>query len=112
MLDEPIKGNPDRLSAAQLHQQALAIVVPHLEEKKQQMLEIYNQFAGTGRTSADPADVVLKAAQGRVDTLFITEKAQVPGHYDSDSGTVELHSSKQTDSEDLLDLGGKRNIPE
>lgn len=110
LVGEPVKGNPDRLSAAQLHQQALAVVAPRLEQKKQQMFEIYNQFAGTGRTSADPADVVLKASQGRVDTLFITEKAQVPGRFDSDSGTVELHASKQPNSEDLLDLGANETF--
>jgi hypothetical protein len=104
LVDEPITGNPDRISATELHKAALAIVAPRLQEKKQQMLDRYRQFAGTGHTSADAREVVLKATQGRIDTLFLAEGTHLWGHYDSNGPTVELHVSKQADSEDLLDL--------
>ena len=110
LVDEPVTGNPDRLSAAELHKQALAIVKPRLEQKKQQMLDKYLQFAGTGHTSAEAKDVVIKAVQGRIDTLFLTEGAQLWGRFDQKSQTVELHTAKQADSEDLLNLAANETF--
>jgi hypothetical protein len=110
LVDEPITGNPDRLSAVELHQEAMAIIQPRLEQKKQQMLDKYRQFAGTGHTSADAREVVPKTVQGGVDTLLLAEGAQLWGKFDQNAQTVELHGARQPESEDLLDLAANETF--
>jgi hypothetical protein len=110
LVDEPVTGNPDRLSAIELHQKALQIVANRLEQKKQLMLDKYRQFAGTGHTSANAKEVVLKAVHGRVDTLFLAEGAQLRGRFDPTNQAIELHDGKQADGEDLLDLAANQTF--
>ena len=72
LCSEFIGGNPDRLSPKQLLENAKKIVAPIFAQVKQEAIDKYKQFVGTGHTTADPAQISAAASQGRIDILFIT----------------------------------------
>src|SRR5207253_2352933 len=71
VLAEAIEGNPDRLSARELHDRAWALVQPHLRQGQEKAADLYRQLAGTGRTASDLAAVVSAAQAGQIQFLFV-----------------------------------------
>ena len=72
VMDEAVVSNPDQLSAEELHAAAWPVVARRLRADKQRLVGRFEELHGTGRASADPAEIETAAAQGRVETLFLT----------------------------------------
>lgn len=110
LLDDYVVGNPEMLSARELHAKALPIVQPEFEAKQRDAEAQYREQAGLGRTAAGVETVVPAAAFGRVDTLFVAIDERCPGKFDPDAGRV-VRSEKGDDGiEDLLDLAAAETI--
>lgn len=108
VLPEAVSGNPDTLRAAILHEKALEIVRPELEQKQREAEARYRDLAGKGTTAAGVREVVPAAANGRVDTLFVSLEERRPGIFDKASNAV-IVADDQT-GEDLLDLAAVQTI--
>jgi hypothetical protein len=104
LLPEAVEGNPDLLSAQQLHTRAWAVVQPHFERERQEKASLYRQLAGTGRTANDPAEVVSAAARGKLQFLFVALGRELWGAFDEATGKVEVHDQAAPGDEDLLNL--------
>lgn len=104
LLDAAVTGNPEMLSAAELRQQAWAIVQPYFLQAQQTAADRYRQLAGTGQTSQDVREIVSAAYYQRVDCLFVAVGLQQWGTFAPDTNTVELHDVAESGDEDLLDL--------
>ena len=104
LLSEGVLGNPENVSAADLHQQAWAIIEPRLTADKQAALDNYHQQSAAGLSSSNLAEIVAGAINGQIDTLFVTPEAQVWGTYDRQANKVEIHDEAQSNSTDLIDL--------
>lgn len=104
--EEGIEGNPEELSAEELHRQAWVIVQPRFLQDKQGAAARYLQLAGTSsELASDDLETVLTAAyQGRVDTLFVALGVQRWGTFHLDLLSVECHNQRQPGDQDLLDL--------
>jgi hypothetical protein len=103
LLDGGISGNPESLKPSELRDQAWQIVAPRLAARQREAAERYRHLAGTGRTSADLAETVQAAAQGRVDQLFVATGTEQWGRFDPATGRVELHPSAEPGDVDLID---------
>jgi hypothetical protein len=112
LVDEGILGNPETLSAAELHRQAREIVRPSFEVEEREARSQYKALAGAEdkRASSDPATVVAAAHYGRVDTLFVGLGCHLWGTFDKRSNTVQVHDERQTGDVDLLDLAAEQVI--
>lgn len=110
LLQEGIEGNPDRMEAEELHEQAWAIVRPHFLKARQEAVELYRQIAGTGLTSNDIKEIVPAAYYGRVDILFVNTELQLWGAFDPDTNKVELNMGSERGNSDLLDLAAVHTI--
>jgi hypothetical protein len=101
-----ITGNPDDLSANELHQQAWAIVEPYFQQEQRQAAERYHELAGSDSplASSEIKDVVPAAVQGRVDCLFVAVGVQQWGDVDQRTGEVVVHDQQNPDDHDLLDF--------
>ena len=110
LMTEGVEGNPDLANAQTLHRQAWAIVEPHFREGEEEALAQYNALVGTGRTSADPREIVPAASGGRVDFLIVPSGAEVWGSFDSNANAVELHQQPQPGDQDLSDLAAVQTI--
>jgi hypothetical protein len=110
LLDEGIAGNPERLSAEELHNRTWEIVQPHFQEAQKDAVDRYNQFASTNRASSDIREIVPAAFYGRVELLFVTVGFQQWGVFDQNANTIHLHKEEQSGDEELSDLAAIQTI--
>lgn len=104
ILEEPVRQNPDQLSAEELHAAAWPVVAERLREAKGQAAERFAELHGTGRASTDPAKIESAAVEGRVETLFLTAEPSCWEEASTQSPTViELGSNDGFAHCELLD---------
>lgn len=104
LMAEGIAGNPEGMSAEQLHRQAWQIVLYYFQKAENDALSQYRQSSGTGLTSSNIGEIIIAAHHGRVGILFVALGQQQWGIYSPDKGEVLLQEQMGKGSEDLLDL--------
>lgn len=75
LLDDTVSGNPDRLSAAELHEKAWPLAFAEVEKRHHDLLERFGENLGTGKATHDATKIGQEAEHGRVDTLVLTTLA-------------------------------------
>lgn len=103
LMQEGIEGNPEALSAEDLHKSAWQIVGPHFKQEQEAAAARYSELRTHGRASKDVAEIVPAAYYGRVETLFVELGAEVWGAFDPDTSTVSLRERAETPDLDLSD---------
>lgn len=106
LIDMVIKGNPELLSADELHKSAWDIIRPLFQAAQEEAVAHYQQLAGqASERVADTLEKIVPAAyQGRVETLFIAAGVQQWGVYNPVTNEIELHDQIESGDEPLLDL--------
>lgn len=104
LLDKAIEGNPDHLSADELHERAWALLRPHFEEVAARAIGQYRRLVGTGRTATGVNEVVAAAHDGQVETLFVSADVPSWGRLATSTGRVIVHPEGQPGDEDLVNL--------
>ena len=106
LLDAGITGNPDTLSAKELHAKAWQLVKPVFAKAQAEQAALYQELAGRKdpRASHTLKDILVAAYRGRVATLFVEAGAQVWGRFNTNDHTVHVHPEMQPGDQDLLDL--------
>jgi hypothetical protein len=110
LIEAGILGNPQMLTAEELHTQAWAIVEPYVLQERQDAIAQYHQLARTEKTASNIHTIVPAATQGRVEQLFVKINLQQWGTFDSDTQTVVLHSDAEPGDEELLDFATIQTI--
>jgi hypothetical protein len=111
VLDRGIEGNPESLSAADLHTRGWSIVEPVFTRDLRDAADRYLEVAGQGRASASSvAEVVSASLQGRVDVLFVPVGEQQWGSVDAQSLEIAQHPDRQPGDEDLLDRAAMQTL--
>jgi hypothetical protein len=112
LVDQGIEGNPEELSAEELHECAWAIVRPLFLVAQKEAATHYRQLAGAGseQASSDLKDIIPAAHQGRVETLFVAVGIQRWGSFSLDTNVVQLHEEPEHGSEDLLDFAAVQTL--
>lgn len=101
-----IEGNPETLSAEDLHKSVWQIVEPPFEQEQETAVIRYPKLQTHGRASKDVAAIVPAAYHGRVETLFVELGAEVWGAFEPDTSTVSLRARAETLDLDLSDRFG------
>ena len=102
--EQAIIGNPDQLSAEELHVQALPIVEPWFRKEQEEARVRYRQSIGTGLASNNLEEIVPAARHGRVGYLFVEVGQEKWGTFDSRTGKAVLHNGGRKGDEDLIDF--------
>jgi hypothetical protein len=110
LLEQGVAGNADRLSDEALHERAWAIVRPHFQQAQKNAAALYQQLAGTGRTTDDVAQAVSAACQGRLEMLFVAADREQWGTYGPLGSDVVVHNSKLPGDEDLSNVAAMNTI--
>jgi hypothetical protein len=97
-------------NANALHEKALAIMKPRMQQSHSDSLNRYQNVAGTGVTSEDIATVAAEAVHGRIDTLFIAPGEPVWGTYDEVKAAAEVHDDYRRGDDDLINLAAIKTI--
>jgi Bacterial archaeo-eukaryotic release factor family 3 len=104
VIEQGIRGNPEQLRPAELHERAWTIVEPVFTRARQQAAQRYQEAAGRGQGAVWAVTEVVRAAlQGQVDTLFVAVGEQRWGTADPQTLQVRIHDQPQPGDEDLLD---------
>ena len=106
MIDAVITGNPDLLSADELHKSAWNILEQHFQAAQEEAVAQYQQLAGQASERATDAleKIVPAAYHGQVETLFVTSGVQQWGVFNPATSEIEIHDQMETGDEHLLDL--------
>jgi hypothetical protein len=112
LIEEGIPGNPDDLSAEELHRRAWDLIEPRFIADQQEAFSLYEEKAGIdkGEASNDIQEVVKAAVYGRIETLFIASDVQRWGGFDTQTNMVTMHEEFQSGDQDLLDLAALHTI--
>jgi hypothetical protein len=110
LVQDGIAGNPEELSAEELHARAVELVRPIFTQGRRQAQARYRELAGTGLGVAQLEPVVLAAHHGRVETLFVPLGVQAWGICDLGENRVETHTEAQPGDQDLFDLAAVQTI--
>lgn len=102
VLDRAVAGNPERAPAAEIHAGASELVRRRAREQLDAVLERVRS-APPGVAIATVEEVVVRACEGRVDTLLVAPGPPVPGRVDEASGTVVRGGEDPSADPDLLD---------
>lgn len=110
VLAAEIHGNCDHRSPQDLHDQAWPLVEAAARKTRQDAGAKFRQLVGSGRAGHDLRDVVPAAQQGRVETLFVSRRAQRWGRFVPEAGFVDVHGQPQPGDYDLLDLAAAATL--
>jgi hypothetical protein len=95
LASEPIAGNPDRLSPADLHEAAQKIVDSEAQKQIAQAVAQYTELQDTNQTTANAEAILEAAVNGRVRTVFVAEDAEMWGTLDQSPGATRLAIGSQ-----------------
>lgn len=111
LIAEPVTGNPDGLSADELHRKAWALVEPGFRAGEATALERYGDGTPRGLASDDVGQILEAATTGRVETLFLNPQREIWGRVDERTGHVQhLCETPQPGAVDLLDHAAAQTL--
>lgn len=110
LIDGGVTGNPEEMSAEELHERAWAIVKPYFEQAQQEAMRRYRQLSDTDQISGDIREIVPAAYYGKVETLFVALENHQWGSFDPDSNTINLRQEAAPGDEDLLDSAAVQTL--
>jgi hypothetical protein len=104
LMEGGVGGNPERLSAKELHAQAWTVVRPYFQKAQDEAVDQYKQFISSGRASNRVRKIILAASHGRIELLFVVPDFQQWGTFDPSTDEIHLHKKEKTGDEDLLEF--------
>jgi hypothetical protein len=106
LIDEVIKGNPDLLSADELHQKAWEIIGPRFQTEQEDAVAHFQQLSGqSSKRVVETLDEILPAAyQGRVEILFVAAGEKQWGIFNPEMNEITYHDQREAGDEPMLDM--------
>ncbi|MDQ3535174.1 MAG: hypothetical protein M3421_06065 [Bacteroidota bacterium] len=107
-----IETSPDEIHVKDIHSRTWEIIEPHFNKEKEEIINKYNEFAGTGKTSNSLKNVITAAVNGRVESIFIAKNACKWGIYKEDGADliVDIHSEYQENDDCLISMAAVSTV--
>lgn len=104
LLPDGIDVHPDALeSADDLRRRAWQVLEPRYLERLASLVESFGKARSTGLGDADLVQIGRSVAAGRVATMLIEARREVPGRVDPTTGKIEFGDINDPDIDDILD---------
>lgn len=110
LVDHVVPGNPNDTDMLGLHEKALKIASPILNKDREEKLSKYKEFTNTKNTSSIITDIIPAIFQGKVDTLFVENAAEIWGDFDEDNMKVKIQEGQYERNTSLMNLAAKKTI--
>ena len=110
LVEAGVDGSPDSLSDEELDRRVRPLVEPLLHEEERRAVAVFQDLSGTDRASTDLEEILLAAADGRVDKLFYDPREQRWGKLDYTDRAVEVHPERQNGDEELVDRAATETV--
>lgn len=110
LVDQVVNGNPNDTDLMGIHDRSLKVIEPRLNNTRNEKLDRYKNLSNTENTSSAISDIIAAVHQGKVDTLFIENRAELWGEYNEDNMKVEFAEQHENGNISLLNLAAKKTI--
>ncbi|MEP0132546.1 MAG: hypothetical protein ABJJ25_05950 [Eudoraea sp.] len=102
--DTNLSGDPEFKGANQLHKESWGLVQYYFETTMREKLAKFIDKFHTTKTSWQLSEIIPAAVKGKIDTLFVQQKEDVFGTYNSSKGCLILDSRKEMRNISLLNM--------
>ncbi|MDT0643979.1 hypothetical protein RM553_14165 [Zunongwangia sp. F363] len=109
LYEQVIPGNPSDTNMLGLHDKALKVMEPQLEKEKRNKLATFSELPPE-KTSTEIHDIIPAAFEGKIDTLFLENRAEVWGTYDEENRKVETKEEQSDDATSLMNLAAAKVV--
>jgi hypothetical protein len=99
-----ISGNPADKNVVLLHDEAWELLQPYFSKTRQEKLDQFLEFVGTGKSSSEISEILPAAFEGKVDTLFLDKRADIFGIYNPSTQEIKIRDSQQIPNISLINL--------
>jgi hypothetical protein len=103
LMDSHLIGNADKISEHQLHANAWHHLSSAVDVPLQQSIQRYRRDAGKGTTSRELRELVVGAARGDIDVVFIERGLKRWGRFDPAHDTLDEHPEREPMDDELFD---------
>ncbi len=104
LIDESIDIHPDALSSIEeLARRAWLLIEPSYQARLAALVEQFGSAKSRGLGDDELAQVARAAVEGRVATLLIEARREVPGRIDAATGDIEFADLEHPEIDDVLD---------
>lgn len=110
LLEEAIPGNPEAVADKDLHARAWPLVAPFFLKERDEALRRFTELQGSPRAASGLKEILPAAHQGRVEVLFLDRGKEGWGFFDPVTGKARIHSQRQNDDEDLLEMAAVHTL--
>lgn len=110
LAEQQLEGNCDPLTPHELRERTWPLMASIVGQARHRAAERYVELVSSGKTSDDINRIIPAAHEGRIDTLFVDEKAHQWGTFDPELAAVGLHQSCQSGDDELLDLAAVQTL--
>ena len=107
LYEKPIAGNPNDVDVLGLHERALDLLEDHFKANKEKKMHQY-QEADPSMKSDAAHDLIPFAFEGKIDTLFLENRAELWGKYDQGIQKVSVHEKRKADNRSLMNLAARQ----
>ena len=107
LFPDHISGNPADEDIISLHEKALGVLNEYFSSTRKEKEDQFLQLHGTGKASSDMREVLLATVNGnggKVDTLFIENRADIFGVFDPENMNVDIQDFHKPSNTSLLNL--------
>jgi hypothetical protein len=104
LMEEGVEGNPEDLRMDVLHKKAWDIVDSYFNKSYENIIENYEEFKNTDKTTNKIDDIAPAAFNGRVENLILASDFQQWGIYNNKTNKVELNKRSTTENVELLNF--------
>ena len=102
LLENYISCNLSETDKFLLHEMAWEKVKPVFDTDRENKIALFKQYEGTGRTSSEIEQILPVSLEGKIDTLFVQNRADIWGVYDPEKRHVRVDEEPQLSSVSLL----------
>ncbi|MFD0797335.1 hypothetical protein ACFQZJ_07680 [Maribacter chungangensis] len=104
LLDDFIDQTPSERDKFELHEMAWAKMAPMFDQDRKDKISQFKEHQGSGRTASDLDHVLAEAIAGRVEALFLENRADIWGVYNPEKRHVRVDELPLPSSVSLLNM--------
>ncbi len=101
LYDKHIPGDSQYRDKNELHHVSWNLVADYFQKKKKSKIKLFNDLYNTQKTSYEVEEIVPAAWQGKIDTLFLSDKLDIFGSYNKETGNVTINDKKEVNNVSL-----------
>ncbi len=104
LMDEAVSANPTRMEPDQILSRAADIMDRELAMQNKRVIDRLSALMDTGWTIQEIEQILPRAEEGRVESLFINPDQPVWGFWNREGGLIQVHEEPVPSDQDLSDI--------